>query len=518
MTEIIEATEGKVRDKPINEKLKRVLGAAADAAAIETILVTSGGQAAKGSGGKRTGSTRHDNGNAADLQLLKGGRALDFTLPADRPFVEAFVISAAALGATGIGAGIGYMGPKTLHVGFGSKSVWGAGGKKSNAPDWLKKAVFTGWENPSSDAALENLVSRVHPVDEDQAVVGRLNFVGPARPLSDDDLLLVAGYLGCHVAALRAVLSVETGGKAFGADGRPVILNEPHIFWRELGAGTKRNNAVSSGLAYRKQGTKPYPKKQNARYGWLEKAIAIDRTAALCSCSWGIGQVMGFNYALCGFSSVQDFVEAMKESEGAQLYAMACFIVSNRLHEKLQKQDWSGFARGYNGTNFRKFGYHTKLENAYASRPASEKVDPPDVSEAEIRVAFVDITADRAERPSAAERVEALLVTTAGSGERQIVIARSGLNLRSGDSTDFKVLKTLPYGTEVFVLARSRDWAQVDLQGDGKADGFMLASFLRQPGERPGARAEKRRLKLPADDEISDLLSKLSDLIARLRR
>jgi N-acetylmuramoyl-L-alanine amidase-like protein len=149
MVQIIEDTDGKIRDKPINNKLRRVLIRAGDAAGIDIIRVTSGGQAKKGSRGKRTGSTRHDLGNAADLQLIANGRALDFTSPGDRPIVAAFVTAAAANGATGIGAGVEYMGPKTLHVGFGSRQIWGKGGKARYAPEWLKRAVRTGWANPA---------------------------------------------------------------------------------------------------------------------------------------------------------------------------------------------------------------------------------------------------------------------------------------------------------------------------------------------------------------------------------
>jgi hypothetical protein len=518
MAEIIEATDGKKRDKPINDKLRRVLDRAADAATIETVLVTSGGQAAKGSGGKRTGSTRHDHGNAADLQLLKSGRALDFTLPDDRPIVKAFVTSAAARGATGIGAGVEYMGPKTLHVGFGRKSVWGKGGRAANAPTWLKQAVLAGWENPGSDTAADALADHTHVVDEDEIDGDRLSFTGPALPLSDGDVSLVAGYLGCHLAALRAVIAVESRAKAFGPDGRPIILYEPHIFWRELGAGVNRDKAVKSGLAYKKRGTKPYKKTQAARYKWLEKAIEIDETAALCSCSWGIGQVMGFNYGSCGFSTVQNFVEAMTKSEGAQLYAMARFIVSNRLQEKLKTQDWSGFARVYNGKDYAKDGYHTKLKNAYVRRPASEKVVPPEASEADIRTALVDIASDETAKPKPADRGETPLNPEVGPGERQVIIARRGLNLRSGNSSDFEILRTLPFGTEVHVLARSGDWAQVDLQGDGKADGFMFASFLRPPSALPDPGPDKPENDVPPDDQIADLLSKLSDFIARLRK
>lgn len=506
MAVIIEATEGKTRDKPITQKLRGLLVVAADAAAIETVLVTSGGQAAKGSGGKRTGSTRHDNGNAADLQLLKGGRALDFTLSADRPIIEAFVTSAAANGATGIGAGIGYMGPNTLHIGFGSKSIWGAGGKSANAPSWLKQAVFTGWSVEGGEVSSDG----THLVDEDETEDDQLRFAGEALPLSDGDVLLVAGYLGCQVATLRAVIDVESSARAFGPDGRPTILNEPHVFWRELGAGANREQAAKSGLAYKKQGTEPYPKTQAERYAWLEKAMAIDETAALRSCSWGIGQVMGFDHGLCGFNTVQTFVRAMTKSEGAQLYAMARFIVSNGLQNALRTRDWPDFARGYNGENFAKLGYDTKLTNAYDGRPASEKVTPPPAAEADVRAALVDTLPD--DKPIKRPADDGTISVNA---ERHVVNARDGLNLRAGNSTDFAVLKTLPFGTEIFVLARKDDWAQVDLEGDGKADGFVLASLLRRPGAIAEPRDEKPKDRFRLDDQLADLLS---DFFSRLRR
>jgi peptidoglycan hydrolase-like protein with peptidoglycan-binding domain len=85
---------------------------------------------------------------AADIRLYQDGRLLSFTRADDRDIISAFVSSAVAAGATGIGAGIGYMGPAGLHVGFGPHGVmggpvmvWGAGGHRINAPDWLTAAV-----------------------------------------------------------------------------------------------------------------------------------------------------------------------------------------------------------------------------------------------------------------------------------------------------------------------------------------------------------------------------------------
>jgi hypothetical protein len=144
MASLILDTVGKIRDRPLDAKLDTILTRAGTQAGVDTVRVTSGGQARKGTPGKRTGSTRHDDGNAADLMLELGGRALSFVRSPDLPFFETFVAVATQLGATGVGAGVGYMGPLTIHVGFGAEAVWGAGGKAANAPQWLKEAFAKG--------------------------------------------------------------------------------------------------------------------------------------------------------------------------------------------------------------------------------------------------------------------------------------------------------------------------------------------------------------------------------------
>jgi hypothetical protein len=144
----------KIRDRPINDRLRRVLLAAAANAGVDVVYVVSGGQ--PGSSGQRTGSNRHDGGNAADLELIAGGRTLNFTAQGDLAAFCRFVAAAAASGATGIGAGVDYVGPTRLHVGFGNgprdmaKVVWGAGGAPANAPAWLNEAAAYGWANPAA--------------------------------------------------------------------------------------------------------------------------------------------------------------------------------------------------------------------------------------------------------------------------------------------------------------------------------------------------------------------------------
>jgi hypothetical protein len=97
-------TAAKIRDMPISDALRRVLLVAAQEAGVEIVRITSGGQ--PGSRGQRTGSNRHDGGNAADLELVARGRTLDFTQSSDLDTICRFVASAAACGATGIGAGV----------------------------------------------------------------------------------------------------------------------------------------------------------------------------------------------------------------------------------------------------------------------------------------------------------------------------------------------------------------------------------------------------------------------------
>lgn len=230
-----------------------------------------------------------------------------------------------------------------------------------------------------------------------------MDFTGKALPLTDGDVRTTAGYLGCEIAAVRAVLQIEAAGKGFDSKGRPKMLFEPHVFWRELGPGASRDRAAKEGLAYSKWKAGAYPKDSYPR---LSKAIAINRDAALRSASWNLGQVMGFNHKAAGFDDVVSFVEAMKHSEGAGLYAMARFIVSKGLQRHLKARNWSSFAKGYNGSGYAKHNYHTKLAAAYARRPYSEKITPLPASEAQLN-ALIGKPAPYSAPPAAAKPIPA---------------------------------------------------------------------------------------------------------------
>lgn len=69
-------------------------------------------------------------------------------------------------------------------------------------------------------------------------------------------------------------------------------------------------------------------------------------------------------------------------------------------------------------------------------------------------------------------------VSSDGQALQLRVIARDGLRLRSGPGPEFDVLRIIPFGTSVYSLKASDEWMQVDLEGDGRADGFMSSHFL----------------------------------------
>jgi hypothetical protein len=153
-------------------------------------------------------------------------------------------------------------------------------------------------------------------------------------------------------------MTVETAGCGFLADRRPDILYERHIFHRLTG-GRFDDGDISDPAAG------GYGAKGGHQYDRLTRAAALDRTAALQSASWGLGQVLGQNCAMCGFKSIEEMVTAMCASEDDQLAAMAAFLKCSHLDNALRNRDWTAFARGYNGPNFAQNDYDGKLGRSF---------------------------------------------------------------------------------------------------------------------------------------------------------
>lgn len=183
--------------------------------------------------------------------------------------------------------------------------------------------------------------------------------------ISEKAIQQAAKDLGVDIPTIRAVAEVESKGAGFLPDGRVKILFEPHIFWKELkhqGIDPKTITGAAD-ILYPVWGTKPYGK-YSAQWPRMERAMLINKNAALCSASWGAFQVMGFNWPSCA-ADLTDFVNKMKTSEDEHLLMFVEYIQNNHLDDELQNKDWAGFARGYNGPAYTKNNYDGKLAAAY---------------------------------------------------------------------------------------------------------------------------------------------------------
>lgn len=179
--------------------------------------------------------------------------------------------------------------------------------------------------------------------------------------LEERDFVAAAFLLECEVGAIKAVCEVEAPRGGF-VDSQPVTLFEGHIFHKYTKG---KFDAEAPTLSYPTWTTQFYGHDQKAEKLRLMKAMLLDSTAALMSTSWGRFQIMGFNFALCGFTDVQSFVKAMKQSEKPQLDAFVEYIIHSRLNDELRDLRWADFARCYNGPLYQKNNYDTKLATAY---------------------------------------------------------------------------------------------------------------------------------------------------------
>ena len=180
--------------------------------------------------------------------------------------------------------------------------------------------------------------------------------------LTEHDFRLVAEELDVEVAAIKAVVEIEAGKemKGFWAPGIPVINFDNTMYLKYK--NKVKNQAGAKGEEV-PPGLKGYAYKE---WSQLIKARKTNAQGANMGTFWGMFQIGGFNYKLCGCSDVNEFVKRMAYSELEQLQLFAVFITNTGMLESLRKKDWAAFARKYNGPSYAKRGYHTRMAKAYA--------------------------------------------------------------------------------------------------------------------------------------------------------
>lgn len=197
--------------------------------------------------------------------------------------------------------------------------------------------------------------------------------------MTSQEIKQIAKEFYISPSLVKTVFEVEAAGAGFFTDwtGAPriKIQFEPHEFVRQLkkqGVNVTSQKAGNYHLIYvdRIFVLKNKVDTQKEEYDAFNKAFKINPIAALYSTSWGLGQIMGYNFAAAGYSSVGEMITEFRKSEVNQLRGMMNFIKNTfskgqRLIEHLRQGNFEDFAYGYNGPKHAKYNYVPRLKAAF---------------------------------------------------------------------------------------------------------------------------------------------------------
>jgi hypothetical protein len=308
----------------------------------------------------------------------------------------------------------------------------------------------------------------------------------------------LSNALGIEASAAVAVFAVESGGQAFGPDGRTLIRFENHLFYNYWGKNNLNqfNKFFTFDISQRWTGHKwrsdpagawiDFHGNQAREWDVFNFARALDETAAMMSISMGAPQIMGFNYSTIGYASVQDMFNAFARSDRDQVFGFFDFIQgvlpAAGAVKVLQAKKFTQFAAIYNGSGQASY-YGSLITNGYnafkilyaslPAQPASPTTPPP---------ATTTIPPDTSSQPPAS--------SDSGSPMMLIVlntVGVAGTGLRAKPSYSAQVLATEPAGTVLRVtednqaevrarIGKKNEWIQVrDSQG---RRGYIMAPFV----------------------------------------
>lgn len=272
MNSLVNTNFSNIRTKPLNDLTTDQLNYAAykltqDLGGDVTVEVGSGGQKpeevlraegiSKGLTGKnlknyissqRTGSVRHNDGGAADVSLYVNGEKISFNDEYGKSAFSNFAKYAVAAGATGVGAGIDYMGDSTIHIGQGKPAIWGGA-------SWLKKSYDEGLKMRGSEDYLswaQQNASFVPPKPEVKPV--SIPSVNPADMYSGTkDRRLIEPKVQVSNTSNNIFSSIDENTKK---------LMARTLAGEQLSDNTDESNAILSTFVQRE-----------GKYGSIEKAI-----------------------------------------------------------------------------------------------------------------------------------------------------------------------------------------------------------------------------------------------------
>lgn len=170
--------------------------------------------------------------------------------------------------------------------------------------------------------------------------------IPPGQKLTLAQILFLCKKYGYDPNVIRSFMAVETGGIGFSSfTGKIIIQFEPSWFKKEY-ADWKADTAdcvwLNNGVGNQVQ-----------EWAAFNDAYKHDQDAAMMATSIGIGQVMGFHFALLGFKTVGEMWTFARQSEANQLELVLRFIKANsNLEKAVRTRNFTLMATFYNGGKF----------------------------------------------------------------------------------------------------------------------------------------------------------------------
>ncbi len=358
----------------------------------------------------------------------------------------------------------------------------------SSPPQRSRKSVADGLESVSLEAPANQRLNPAATTSATTRLVANIwnRYGGLLGALSD--------VLKIQPGVAVAVLAIESGGQAFATDGRMVIRFENHIFYQYWGKNHandfNQHFRYNTGQTWTGHQWRPTPSQnwvdchtsQASEWDVFNFARSRDETAAKMSISMGAPQIMGFNFSVVGYSTVNDMFAAFSASERDQVIGFFDFVQGilpgGGAVKALQALDYKSFAASYNGTGQADY-YANLMKTAYAAftaqQPAPPVVTPP-------------VTP-----PISPEEPPVVPQPPADGEQRMDVVVNNsvvkpGLNLRKLPSTTSEILGVLPIGSKMRVLddpteARARigkagQWIQV--KDEKGRRGYVGAAYVKE--------------------------------------
>jgi hypothetical protein len=134
-------------------------------------------------------------------------------------------------------------------------------------------------------------------------------------------------------AVALAIFAVESKRAYDPTTGLVIVRFEPKVFLRRSSGRLVTSDHSS----------------QLAEWQAVEEAYAIDPKAALESASYGLPQLMGFNYGVTSHPDARSLLLAFQRSAREQVAGFFGFVTANKLVDEARERRFVDFARRYNG-------------------------------------------------------------------------------------------------------------------------------------------------------------------------